>query len=81
MEANMSDELKFPIQTGDAEAANQVDIEEYEEITSEEVDRVVEALDELAESTTSLNIRAFLEEAAANIFTLVYDEDELEDAA
>ncbi|MEZ6067242.1 MAG: hypothetical protein R3B90_16415 [Planctomycetaceae bacterium] len=77
----MSDELKFPIQTGDEEAANQVDIEEYEEITSEEVDRVVEALDELAESTTSLNIRAFLEEAAANIFTLVYDEDELEDAA
>jgi hypothetical protein len=76
-EATMSDEQLFPIGDAAQEAAD----DEYEEITSDEVDRVVEALDDLMESTDSLNIRAYLEEAAANIFALVYDGDDLEEAA
>lgn len=53
--------------------------DDYEEITSDEVDRVVAALDELIEATVSLNIRACLEEAAANVYGLVYDEEDLDD--
>lgn len=48
---------------------------EYEEITSEEVDRVIEALEILMGQTASENIRAYLEEAADNIFDLVYGDD------
>lgn len=74
----MSDELKFPVddEPEACDAEELVDEEEYEEITSEEVDRVVAALDELAESTESQNIRAYLEEAATNIYCLIYDADE-----
>lgn len=56
---------------------------EFEEITSDEVDRVVAALEELMESTASLNIQAYLEEAASGIYRLVYDdeEEELSEAA
>lgn len=79
----MSDELKFPIPVDPEACGCGADDEEYEEITSEEVDRVVAALDDLMESTDSQNIRAFLEEAATSIYCLVYDadEDELEEAA
>lgn len=52
--------------------------EEFEEISSEEVDRVVEALDRLMEGVQSENIKHYLEEAASNIYYLVYeDEDEV----
>ncbi len=44
------------------------DGEEFEEITSEEVDRVVEQLEKLIESVSSENIKSYLEEAANNIF-------------
>ena len=50
--------------------------EEYEEISSEEVDRVVEALDRLIEGVQSENIKHYLEEAASNIYYLVYEEEE-----
>ena len=50
--------------------------EEYEEIGSEEVDRVVEALDRLIEGVQSENIKHYLEEAASNIYYLVYEEEE-----
>lgn len=50
--------------------------DEYEEISSEEVDRVVEALDRLMEGVQSENIKHYLEEAASNIYYLVYDEEE-----
>ena len=54
--------------------------EEFEEITSEEVDRVVESLETLAESVTSENIRTYLEDVTNTIYELVYDEtDEVED--
>lgn len=60
--------------------------EDYEEIRSEEVDRIVEALDHLIEGAQSENVKHFLEEAASNIYYLVYEdeesaEDELEQAA
>ena len=58
---------------------------EYEEICSDEVDRVVETLDSLIENTQSENIKHILEEASSNVYYLVYeDEDEeggLEQAA
>lgn len=59
--------------------------QEYEEICSDEVDRVVETLDSLIENTQSENIKHILEEASSNVYYLVYeDEDEeggLEQAA
>ena len=50
--------------------------DEYEEISSEEVDRVVEALDRLIEGVQSENIKHYLEEAASKIYYLVYEEEE-----
>ena len=55
--------------------------DEFEEITSDEVDRVVEALDHLIQSVQSENIRWMLEEAAGNIFSLIYDDDDVDEAA
>ncbi|MDA0834289.1 MAG: hypothetical protein O2955_12960 [Planctomycetota bacterium] len=56
--------------------------EEFEEITSDEVDRVVAALDDLIEICQSENIKFFLEEAASSIFHLVYEqEEEISEAA
>ena len=52
------------------------DGDDYEEIRSEEVDRVVEALDHLIECVQSENVKHFLEEAASNIYYLVYEDDE-----
>jgi len=55
---------------------------EYEEIHSDEVDRVVAALEELGASVASETIQAILEEAATSIYYLVYeDEDENTTAA
>jgi hypothetical protein len=53
--------------------------EEYEETSSEEVDRVVDALDELIATVQSENIQAFLEEASRNILALVYDDEDLDE--
>lgn len=61
----MSEELNYRLTNSD----------EYEEITSEEVDRVVEALDRLIESVQSENVKHYLEEAASNIYYLVYEEE------
>lgn len=65
------------------ETVDQSDDQEFEEICSDEVDRVVEVLDGLIEKIQSENIKHFLEEASSNIYYLVYeDEDEeLEQAA
>ena len=52
--------------------------DEYEEITSDEVDRIVEALEALINSTESVNIQTYLEEALNNIFYLVYDQEDAE---
>ena len=52
--------------------------EEFEEITSDEVDRVIETLEDLAENVESENIRVHLENAVNEIFYLVYDDEDLE---
>ena len=52
--------------------------EEFEEITSDEVDRVIEALEKLVENVESENIRAHLENAVNEIFYLVYNDEDLE---
>jgi predicted dinucleotide-utilizing enzyme len=49
--------------------------EEFEEISSDEVDRIVAALEELVESASSENIKTHLEEALNGIYYLVYDEE------
>ena len=71
-ESSMSDDAQYRLTHS----------EEYEEISSEEVDRVVEALDRLIEGVQSENIKHYLEEAASNIYYLVYeDEDEVSSEA
>ena len=57
----------------------QTDDQDFEEISSDEVDRVVEILDSLIESVESENIKHYLEEASSSIYYLVY-EDSDEDA-
>jgi hypothetical protein len=49
--------------------------DDYEVITSEEVDRVLDALDQLIASVQSENVRSCLEEAADSIYALIYGEE------
>ena len=49
---------------------------EYEEVSSEEVDRVVGLLEDLMETVDSENIRIFLEDAVSSIYYLVYEPEE-----
>ena len=51
------------------------DSDEYEEISSAEVDRIIQSLETLMQSVSSENIRAYLDEAADNIYALIYDAD------
>jgi hypothetical protein len=60
-----------------SESPEMLNSDEYEEICSEEVDRVVEALDRLIEGVQSENVKHMLEEAASSIYFLVYEEEEL----
>ena len=48
---------------------------EYEEITSEEVDRVLESLTKLLETVESETIHEYLEEAYNQVFSLMYEEE------
>jgi hypothetical protein len=50
--------------------------DDFEEISSDEVDRVVESLEALAATAESENIRYFLEEATLKIYLLVYGDEE-----
>lgn len=50
--------------------------DEYEEISSDEVDRVISVLEELMDSVESENIRVYLEDAVNSIFYLVYEDEE-----
>ncbi|MFO0917402.1 MAG: hypothetical protein U0872_03700 [Planctomycetaceae bacterium] len=49
---------------------------ELEEITQDEVDRVVAALEQLAGGVASETIRLFLEECSTNVYYLLNDHDE-----
>lgn len=53
---------------------------DFEEICSDEVDRVVEILDGLIENSQSENIKHLLEEASSNIYYLVYEDEALPEA-
>lgn len=50
---------------------------EEEEITSEEVDRVLESLTNLLESVESATVHEYLEETYNQIFSLIYEEEEV----
>lgn len=55
---------------------------EYEEISSEEVDRVVAALELLSESIASETIKSIIDGCSSEIYYLVYeDEDGISEAA
>jgi hypothetical protein len=60
---------------------SQADGQEYEEITSDEVDSVVEQLERLVETVQSENIKSYLEDAINSIFFLVYEDDDSAEAA
>lgn len=61
---------------------NLTDSDDYEEISSDEVDRVVAELENLAGSVESENIRYHLSVAALEIHRLVYEaDDEIAEAA
>lgn len=72
----MSEELSF---NANDESDSAGDAEDFEEICSDEVDRIVEALEELVASTESENIRYFLDEAANHIYELIYDDETLDE--
>lgn len=55
--------------------------EEFEEISVEEVDRVVAALDELIQSVDSDTIRYYLETTAEEISYLIEEEEDGEEEA
>ena len=61
------------------EAMNNPEDQDFEEVCSDEVDRVVEILDGLIENVQSDNIKHYLEEASSNIYYLVYEDSEDED--
>lgn len=65
---NMSDELQI---------SNEEEVD-FEEISSDEVDRVVASLESLIDSVESENVKAQLDEALNNIYYLVYDEEDEE---
>lgn len=52
------------------------DNDDYEEISSDEVDRVIEALEKLSATVQSENIQVILENASNDIYYLVYDDEE-----
>lgn len=58
------------------ETTGQTDDQEFEEINSDEIDRVVEVLDNLIEGVDSDNVKHYLEEASSNIYYLIYEDSE-----
>lgn len=60
-----------------SEELNDTTDNDFEEICSDEVDRVVEILDGLIENSQSENIKHLLEEASSNIYYLVYEDEEI----
>jgi hypothetical protein len=62
------------------ETIGQTDDQEFEEINSDEIDRIVEVLDNLIEGVDSDNVKHYLEEASSNIYYLIYEDSEEEAA-
>jgi hypothetical protein len=76
----VSDELNVNSQLENVNSLPDGGGEEFEEITSDEVDRVVEQLEGLIETVGSENIRYYLEEAVNTIYALIYDDADDEDS-
>ena len=76
----MSEELHYDAEDLDGPDDGDAD-DDYEEISSDEVDRVVEALETLMATVDSENIRYYLEEATNSIYLLIYDDDAASEAA
>ncbi len=55
--------------------------DDFEEISSDEVDRVIDALEKLTASVQSENIRVLLENASNDIYYLVYEDEDSAEAA
>ena len=70
------DDAKFENHLSDADAEY-----EEEEISTDEVDRVLETLTNLLESVESSTVHEYLEEAYNHIFSLVYEEEGDEETA
>jgi hypothetical protein len=69
LEVDVEEELQM-------HADEDADVEsEFEEISSDEVDRVVDVLEELASGVESENIKTYLEEALNAVYYLVYEEE------
>ena len=79
-EVNSTDDLVESAEEAVDHDKTEID-DDYEEICSDEVDRVVEALETLGESVQSQNIKVCLDEASDKVFYLIYDsEDEESDS-
>ncbi len=63
------------------ETLEQADDQDFEEICSDEVDRIVEVLDGLIETIQSENVKHLLEEASSSIYYLVYEDEEVDEEA
>ena len=70
------DDTQFESHLSDADAED-----EEEEISTDEVDRVLEKLTNLLESVESSTVHEYLEEAYNHIFSLVYEEEGGEETA
>ena len=70
------DDAQFESHLSDADAEY-----EEEEISTDEVDRVLEKLTNLLESVESSTVHEYLEEAYNHIFSLVYEEEGGEETA
>ena len=71
------DDAQFENHLSDADAEYE---EVDEEISTDEVDRVLETLTNLLESVESATVHEYLEEAYNHIFSLVYEEEGGEDS-
>lgn len=49
---------------------------EYEEVSCDEVDSVIAALEQLSETVSSETIKSLIEECSNNIYYLVYEDDD-----
>jgi len=54
---------------------------DFEEIDEAEVDEVIEALEVLADHVNSESLRAILEDAASEVYSLFYDDENDSQAA
>lgn len=72
-----NEDTEFESQLSDSDTEYE---EVDEEISTDEVDRVLESLINILESVESATIHEYLEETYNQIFSLVYEEDEVEES-